>query len=138
MKVLVDTCVWSLVLRGKDPRNEVVKKELELLIDENRVLIIGPIRQEILSAYKDEKMFKRINKHLFYFPSSIIEENDYVVAAKYHCLCRSKGVQGSHIDFLICAVATRLKATIFTLDKDFLNFNKYLPLTLYKPKDFNN
>ena len=42
-----------------------------------------------------------------------------------------KGVQGSHIDFLICAVAVRLSVEIYTTDKDFLNYQKHLPIQLY-------
>jgi hypothetical protein len=49
MKVLVDTCIWSLALRRKKqsgPNIELV--EFQELIEEVRVQLIGPIRQEIL------------------------------------------------------------------------------------------
>ena len=131
MKVLVDTCVWSLALNSDGSKNKAIRNELELLIDENRVLMIGPIRQEILSAYKDEKKFNVIAKNLSYFPSTIIDDNDYVIAAKFHNLCRSKGIQGSHIDFLICSIASRLDSAIFTVDKDFSSFKKHLPILLH-------
>lgn len=132
MKVLVDTCVWSLALNSDDSKNKSIRNELELLIDENRVLMIGPIRQEILSAYKDEKKFNVIEKSLSYFPSISINDYDFVVAAKFHNLCRSKGIQGSHIDFLICSITSRLDSTIFTVDKDFLSYKKHLPIKLYE------
>ena len=51
--VLVDTCIWSLALRGKTPRVREVTNELALLIKNNRAKIIGSIRQEILSGYSD-------------------------------------------------------------------------------------
>jgi len=35
------------------------------------------------------------------------------------------------IDFLICAVAVRLSVEIYTTDKDFLNYQKHLPIKLY-------
>lgn len=35
---------------------------------------------------------------------------------------KAKGVQGSNTDFLICAVANRLKFPIFTTDNDFKKF----------------
>jgi predicted nucleic acid-binding protein len=132
VKVLVDTCVWSLALQSDDSKNKEIKNELELLIDENKVLMIGPIRQEILSAYKDEKKFITIEKSLSYFPSTTIIDNDYVIAAKFHNLCRSKGIQGSHIEFLICAIASRLESAIFTVDKDFLSYQKHLPILLHE------
>ena len=130
MKVLVDTCVWSLALKGNDPRNAMIVKELETLIDENRVLIIGPIRQEILSAYKDSNKFEKIKNHLAFFQNATIIDEDYIIGAKFHNICRGKGIQGSHIDFLICAISIRLKSKIFTLDNDFLHYNKYLPIDI--------
>ena len=132
MKVLVDTCVWSLALNNEGSKNKIIRNELELLIDENRVLMIGPIRQEILSAYKDEKKFNAIEKNLSYFPSTIINEDDYGIAAKFHNMCRSKGIQGSHIDFLICSIASRLDSAIFTVDKDFSSYKKLLPILLHE------
>lgn len=131
MKVLVDTCVWSRAFKAKDSRNKKVCKELETLIEENRVSIIGPIRQEILSAYKEEDKFDVAKKHLTYFPNLEIENIDYEIAAEFHNLCRGKGVQGSHIDFLICSVSVRAKESIFTFDKDFNRYKKYLPIDLY-------
>jgi len=53
MKVLVDTCIWSLALRRNKQQDfniEVI--EFKELIEEVRVQIIGPIRQEILSGVK--------------------------------------------------------------------------------------
>ena len=41
--VIVDTCMWSLALRGKTPKNKKVAEELTILINENRAKIIGPI-----------------------------------------------------------------------------------------------
>ncbi|MDQ7017253.1 MAG: hypothetical protein Q9N68_12845 [Gammaproteobacteria bacterium] len=50
--------------------------------------------------------------------------------AEYSNLCRSKGVQGSHTDFLICAVAMRKKFKIYTVDEDFRHYAKHMPLML--------
>lgn len=131
MKVLVDTCVWSRAFKAKDSRNKKVCKELETLIEENRVSIIGPIRQEILSAYKNKEKFNIIKKHLTYFPNVDIENEDYELAAEFHNICRGKGVQGRHIDFLICSVSVRARMCIFTFDKDFMRYKKYLPIEIY-------
>lgn len=73
-----------------------------------------------------------IEKSLSYFSSTIINENDYVIAAKFHNLCRSKGIQGSHVDFLICSIASRLDSEIFTVDKDFFSYKKHLPIKLHE------
>ena len=50
MKVLVDTSIWSAALRRDRPIGSPVVHELRSLIGDHLVEIIGPIRQELLSA----------------------------------------------------------------------------------------
>jgi predicted nucleic acid-binding protein len=128
--VLVDTCIWSLALRGNSPKETAIASQLTQLIDDNQVKIIGPIRQEVLSGYSDKNGFDKLRQKLKYFPNELVIDADYESAAEYSNFCRTKGVQGSHIDFLICAVAVRQKLKIFTTDKDFKLYAKHLPLTL--------
>lgn len=130
--VLVDTCMWSLALRGKAPKEKEVAEQLAQLIDENRARIIGPIRQEVLSGYSDHQRYEQLRNKLQYFPNVPILDSDYETAAEYSNLCRKKGIQGSHTDFLICAVATRLKMIIYTKDKDFSNYSAFLSISLFQ------
>lgn len=132
MKVLVDTSVWSLALRRREGPKPVSVKELESLIADNRVQMIGPIRQEILSGIRNEAQFKALAAHLSPFPDLPLTAEDYVTAARFLNLCRAKGVQGSNTDFLICAVAARHRMAIFTTDKDFVLYAKHLPIALHK------
>ena len=128
--VLVDTCIWSLALRASAPKEVAVAEKLSQLIDENQVRIIGPIRQELLSGYTDKNSFERLRQKIQYFPDEPIVDVDYESAAEYSNFCRSKGVQGSHTDFLICAVSIRAKLRIYTTDKDFQHYLKHLPISL--------
>ena len=131
MNVLLDTCIWSHALRSRKPEYEVLVKSLETLIAEQRVLIIGAIRQEVLSGYSDHNKFETLKAKLNYFENTPILDEDYITAARFYNECRQKGVQGSHIDLLICAVAVRLNASILTSDKDFGFYQQYLPIKLY-------
>ena len=128
--ILVDTCIWSLALRSNAPKETAVAEQLSQLIDENQVRIIGPIRQELLSGYTDKNSFERLRQKIKYFPNEPIIDADYESAAEYSNFCRSKGIQGSHTDFLICAISMRAKFHIYTTDKDFQNYSKYLPISL--------
>ncbi|MBN2808272.1 MAG: PIN domain-containing protein [Deltaproteobacteria bacterium] len=130
MKVLVDTPIWSYAFRSKRNGFEQYVSEFETLIADQRVLIIGPIRQEILSGYSESSKFERLNEKLKYFANSPIVDEDYIQAAKFSNICRRNGVQGSHTDFLICSVAYRLRAQIFTTDKDFTHYQKHVPVKL--------
>lgn len=131
MKVLVDTCIWSHALRSKKPEFEAQVKNLETLIADQRVLIIGAIRQEVLSGYSDLNKFETLKTRLSYFENTPILDEDYITAARFYNECRQKGIQGSHIDLLICAVAVRLNIPILTSDKDFGFYQQHLPIKLY-------
>ncbi len=132
MKVIVDTSIWSLALRRKKKQSTSEIKILESLIDNQRICILGPIRQEILSGIKEHKQFIQLKEFLSAFDDLPINTKDYELAAEYYNICRSKGVQGSNTDFLICAVSHNNRFPIFTSDIDFETFSKYIPITLVK------
>lgn len=133
--VIVDTCIWSAAFRGKKPENKQLTQALMSLIDDGRAQIIGVIRQELLSGYSDEQRYENLRKRMSWFPNEVVLDEDYEQAATFSNICRRKGIQGSHIDFLICAVAVRLGLSIFTVDNDFDFYKKYLPIVLYKTGD---
>jgi len=134
MKVLVDTCVWSMALRRNDFSDGLEASELMELIKELRVQLIGPVRQEILSGIKSIDQFTKLRDHLRPFPDLELTTRDFESAAEFYNLCRGKGVQGSNTDFLICAVAVRHKMSIFTTDQDFTLFQQHLPIKLYRSR----
>ena len=131
MRVLVDTSIWSLALRHAHPGSGAEASELRRLIAEHLVEILGPIRQEVLSGVREHLQFDRLEVHLRAFPDVPIMTEDYVTAARFYNLCRSKGIQGSNTDFLICAVAVRNNFAVFTTDKDFSLFARRLPIVLH-------
>jgi len=134
MKVLVDTDVWSAALRHKRrPENESTRSELATLVEDGRVALIGPIRQELLSSLKERAQFDRLREHLRAFPDTEVTIDDYEEAASFFNRCRAKGIQGSNTDFLICAIAVRNGLSIFTMDDDFKHFARVLPIVLHLP-----
>ncbi len=134
MKVLVDTSVWSLALRKsqKDEEDTRIVKELQELISESRVVMIGPVRQELLSGISDAAKFRRLRQKLRAFDDADLNSGDYETAAEFSNTCRRNGIQGSHTDFLICSFSINNNCPIFTLDKDFDLYRKHIPLSLHK------
>jgi predicted nucleic acid-binding protein len=128
MKVLVDTSVWSYALR-RNEKNDAVQKLAGLILD-SLVVMIGPVRQELLSGISNESAFSNLKDKLAQFDDLPITTHDYETAAQYYNICRKHGVQGSHTDFLICAVAVNHELLIYTTDQDFTYFAKYLPVRL--------
>lgn len=92
--------------------------------------MLGPIRQELLSGIREQAVWEVLKDKLRSFPDHLIETEDYESAGGYFNYCRSKGVQGTHTDLLICAVALRCDYKILTTDKNFQSYAKLLPLSL--------
>lgn len=132
VEVIVDTSIWSFVLR-REVSNPVYGMELKKLIYEYRVKIIGPIRQEILTGISNFDQFIKLKSRLSSFLDFKLSERHFEYAAELSNACRGKGIQGSHTDFLICAVSKLEKYAIFTTDNDFLNYSKVIGLSLYSP-----
>ena len=94
--------------------------------------MIGPLRQELLSGIKERQQVLSLREHLRAFPDLPIGAIDYEEAAEFFDRCRTRGIQGSNTDFLICAVAARRRLPIFTADKDFTAYARILPLRLHR------
>ena len=92
--------------------------------------MIGPIRQELLSGISDVSQFNRLKDIFSAFEDIPLESKHFIKAAEFSNICRKKGIQGSTIDFLICAVANIENLIIFTTDKDFASYRKHLPIKL--------
>lgn len=134
MNVLVDTSVWSIALRRAKRVDDVAPRELAELISEGRIVLLGPVRQELLSGIKAKAQFELLRDHLRSFPDLELELADYEEAAAAFNRCRERGIQGSNTDFLICATAMRRKLAIYTTDRDFRQYAKVLKLELYEPR----
>jgi predicted nucleic acid-binding protein len=131
MNVLVDSSVWSLALRRNTTNDAIaIVNVLRDLIADGRVVLLGAIRQEVLSGVRYKEQFARLREYLRAFPDLELTTEDYELAAEFFNTCRSNGVQGSNTDFLLCAVAHRRGYSIFTTDKDFENFRSHIPVVL--------
>ena len=133
MKVIVDTPIWSLAFRKKNYSEEnITINNLIVLMRNAQIEIIGPIRQEVLSGISDKNKFYEIKNKMSVFMDYAVQTSDYEFAAECSNECRMNGIQGSHTDFLICAVAIKNDLEIFTEDKDFFEYKKYLPIKIYE------
>ena len=134
MKIIIDTCIWSLALRRNTVQGNPYIEELRNLIEEIRAQLLGPIRQELLSGIKSKNQFDTLKLHLEAFTDMELETKDYELAAEYFNAARKKEIQGSNTDFLICAISSRRKMPILTTDKDFANFQSIFPVSLHVPR----
>jgi predicted nucleic acid-binding protein len=134
VNVLVDTSVWSLALRRAKRVDDTAPRELAELIRESRVVMMGSVRQELLSGIKVKAQFELLREHLQSFPDLQLATQDYEDAAAAFNRCRERGIQGSNTDFLICAAALRRDLSIYTTDRDFKHYARVLKVELHEPR----
>ena len=136
MKVLVDTSVWSLALRrphrgSLSAQQQEAVNALADLVRDGRAVLMGAIRQELLSGIKAQSQFEMLRGSLAAFDDLVLPPAVYESAAQAFNVCRTHGVQGSNTDFLICAAAMHHQLPIFTLDGDFAQYQHWLPILFY-------
>jgi predicted nucleic acid-binding protein len=133
--VLVDTPVWSLALRRRsadlNAREQRLARALAELVREGRAQIAGVVRQELLSGIREAERFEKLREYLRAFDDPRLAAADYEEAARMHKQCHTRGIAGSAIDFLICAVAARRGWQVFTTDRDFERYARVLAVGLY-------
>lgn len=122
MKVLVDTCAWSLLLRRKKKiamsgDEQLILASFTEAIKEGRVAMIGPIRQEVLSGIRDLAQFEKLRTALTAFPDEDLTTPHYEEAARLFNICRSRGVGCGSTDILMCVVASQKRWAILTYDQ---------------------
>jgi predicted nucleic acid-binding protein len=89
----------------------------------------------LLSGISDEKKFALLKEKISAFEDVQITSSDYETAAEYSNISRRNGIQGSHTDFLICAVAAGNSMSIFTTDQDFHRYREYINLDIHTVRE---
>lgn len=113
--VLVDSSVWiDYFKKGKSN----IIDDVNLLLDEDRVVLCGMVELEILQGLrgKEHVIVQELFQALHFIES---ERKDFVAAGLILNQLRSKGVPIPASDCLIAAQCIRHNIPIFTLDNDF-------------------
>ncbi|HEY2548170.1 MAG TPA: PIN domain-containing protein [Candidatus Acidoferrum sp.] len=139
MNALVDTSVWSLALRRKTEDLSATEKgivlELDDLVREGRVRIIGLIRQELLSGVRNAGQYEKLRTSLRVFLDEVVSTSDHEAAAQANNHCRTKGIAMTTVDALICSIALSRDWSVFTSDPDFKHYAKVLTIELHSPRE---
>jgi predicted nucleic acid-binding protein len=135
MDALVDTSVWSLALRRRPEHQSSAEQhavaELAELTNDGRVRIIGLIRQELLSGVRTAAQYEKLRLNLREFSDEPIDTSDYEGAAKVTNSCMSRGIAASLADALMCQIAMARRLSILTVDPDFSNYARVVPIRLH-------
>jgi len=131
--------VWSLAFRRRAGDLSPLQRTCRFLLDElirlRHAILIGPVRQEVLSGITNEEQFERLRSHLRSFDDEPVSTEDFEEAARCRNRCISMGIAASAIDMVLCAVAIRLAVPIFTVDPDFQRYAAHLRIRVPAPSE---
>ena len=132
MNLVVDTSVWSLILRRPqvEEDNPFVQAFRFHISQEHGVYLIGNILQELLDGLKYRRTFESLIKILEPFPLLELSRDTYILASELRNTCRSKGVQAGPIDFLIAAACLDHGFPLLTADRDFFHIATHSDLVI--------
>ena len=135
MNLVVDTSVWSMVLRRSrvEESSPYVRAFRSHVEADDGIFLTGNILQELLDGLRDKKEFDRLVKHLEPFPLISLERETYVAAAELRQRCRAKGVQVGPIDCLIATACIQESYPLLTADRDFLRIAQHSVLVILEP-----
>lgn len=132
MTVLVDTSVWSLLLR-RDTRPDV--PEVTVLVDAlkhgDRIATTGAIVQELLQGGVPPRVRDDIVERFSVLPYLGPTFDDHVTAAGLSNLLRSSGIRVGATDALIAQLAIEHDLVLLTTDRDFEHIARVVPLRLW-------
>ena len=131
MRILVDTSVWSLVLRRGGPADHPAAARLqELLESGDDLFLTALILQEILQAFRSEETASEMADYFEPFPLLPLEPELCRAAARLFRRCRDQGVGASTIDCHIAASAIENDCHLLTTDRDFERMSEVSQLEL--------
>jgi len=101
---------------GLSVDEQLMRAALTNAIQDGQVVIIGPIRQEILSGIKELAQFDKLRTALEAFKDEQLTTFHFEEAARLFNLCRRRGIESGSTDILICTVAIQKHWTLLTND----------------------
>ncbi len=128
--IAVDTSVWAAALRGTDSPEA---RTLGSLLDSDDVLIVLPVRIEILSGAsgKDRSALRRTLSAL---PIAYPTDETWQLIDGWIDRAAESGQRFGLSDLLIGAMAKELGALVWSLDADFARMERCGLLELYAPR----
>jgi hypothetical protein len=132
VNILVDTSIWSLVLRRPvvDPQARGVRTLYGCLGRGDHPHVVGAIIQELLSGIRSEEQFGAVSDGLAALPLVVPNRETYSDAARLYNACQRKGVQAGQTDCLIAVACIENDLPLLTVDDDFSRIARCCALRL--------
>ena len=125
--VIVDSNIWIHYLRR--PR-ESVGLELQMLIDSERVLMVGVVLAEVLQGARGEREYAALLPRLGSFPYQEMSKETWAKVGEIAVQLRIQGKITPLTDLSIAALALEGGHEVYSLDQ---HFERIAGLNLYAP-----
>lgn len=141
MRVIADTSIWSMWLRRRpnarlSNEQRLLKAELRELGEEDRLVMLGVIRQELLTGIRTAGHFKRVMNELRAFDDYPLKTSVHESAAELANECLNRGVVTAFVDILICTVAKIEDFAVFSSDPDIERICRIVSVVQHAPRKF--
>lgn len=135
MTLLVDTSVWSLLLRRDTTRAEPEVQHLaDALSGVDVVVTTGLVLQELLQGFSGPKSREQLLVRFATLPLLQPDREDYIAAAEIRNTCRRAGVQIGTVDALLAQLCIRNDLTLLSTDNDFKLAAAHCPIRIWPLK----
>jgi predicted nucleic acid-binding protein len=117
-KMTIDTSVWINLLNDKSGE---VEKALRHTVGQNVVLLLGPVRMELLQGCRDVDQWNTIEKRLAAFQQIDVNYDDpWIAAARIYFDLRQRGITvRSPMDCYIASICEQNNCVLIHDDRDF-------------------
>jgi predicted nucleic acid-binding protein len=131
LSLLVDTSVWSLVLRRNAPTDTAEAHRLAEALRTGEVLTTGLVVQELLQGFAGPRDRDLIVARFATLPLLAPDRRDHIEAAELRNQCRRHGLQIGTIDALLAQLCVRHDLTLLTADSDFRGMARHCELKVW-------
>ena len=114
--VIVDSSVWSSFQR--DP-NSSVGCELDSLLADDEIVMIGPVLTEILRGNRSEGEFAHFSQPLKSLAFLNTDQNTWIQAGELNFQLKREGLPLALSDLIVSALAIQHDIPLYTIDGDF-------------------
>ncbi len=124
--VLFDSSLWIEILRKRG--NESLKSEMEEVIKQERIVICGIVKIEVLQGVREKKEFKKLKKIFEGFPELTFDKESADIACEIAWKMRRRGNPQPLSDIIISAICLRYGLELWHLDYHFEEIAKIFPI----------
>ncbi len=114
--LIADSSVWIAFQR--DP-NSTAGKELDRLLDNDGVFMVGPVLTEVIQGARAQSELVFFASRLIHLPFLSTRQDTWVKAGELNNLLRQEGRMLAMGDLVISALALEHDVPVYSLDGDF-------------------